>query len=161
MVFDGKIIEKNEQQGWIFVKFKKGYTAVKFLDGNYQWDATGKEAIPENFNIKTDRQRILLHASGISDFKNFKDFQESILQNALEVTEDSVTYKYNSNTLKTTVLNTQDLVNYRLPEVNGKEIELHPKKVWNSPFIDAEFGSDKVSISVGEVKQVIDFSYRN
>ena len=159
MVFDGKIIEKNEQRGWIFVKFKKGYTAVKFLDGNYQWDASGKEAIPENFNIKTDRQRILLHACGISDFKNFKDFQKYILQNPLEVTEGSVSYKFNSNTIKATVLNTHDLESYRLPQVNGQEIELQPKKVWSSPFMNADFGSDKISINVGEVKQIIDFSY--
>lgn len=46
---------------------------------------------------------------------------------------------------------------FKLPLINGKP-DLRPAKAYQRPYLNADFGSDKISVSVGPVTRVLDFS---
>jgi hypothetical protein len=45
-----------------------------------------------------------------------------------------------------------------LPLINGKPVDLHSEKTYQSPYLNGDFGSDKISVSVGPVHRQLDFS---
>jgi hypothetical protein len=45
-----------------------------------------------------------------------------------------------------------------LPRINGIPIDLHPASVYQSPYLNAKSGSDRITVTVGPVRQVLDFS---
>jgi hypothetical protein len=47
----------------------------------------------------------------------------------------------------------------RLPEINGKPVNLAPEKVYDSPFIQSQWDSGKVTIQKGTRKLELDFNY--
>ena len=46
----------------------------------------------------------------------------------------------------------------RLPEINGKPVELAPDKVYDSPFVQSEWDSGVVTIQFGDENRVLDFN---
>ena len=46
----------------------------------------------------------------------------------------------------------------RLPEVNGKPLDLAPAKVYDSPFVQSMWNSGVVTIQKGARKTVLDFN---
>lgn len=45
-----------------------------------------------------------------------------------------------------------------LPLINGKPVDLRPAKTYQSPYLNADFGSDKISVSIGPEQRLLDFS---
>ena len=54
-----------------------------------------------------------------------------------------------------------DLNQKRLPKVDGKPVDLNPKKVFDSPFMSSEHGSGVVTISKGKRKLILDFNQQS
>ena len=46
-----------------------------------------------------------------------------------------------------------------MPSVNGKPVDMRPAKTYQSPYLNGDFGSDKISVSVGPVHRQLDFSH--
>ena len=59
--------------------------------------------------------------------------------------------------LAATLFEVDDLAGFSLPTVNGKPIDLHPATTWESPYLNGKFGGSSVSVTVGPVKQVLEF----
>jgi hypothetical protein len=161
--FDGEGFEKLETKGWIFASHKGVFVAVRFLDGPHQWDETRKTVNPANFDHSTDTSRILFHAGDITSHQSFKSFQQAVLSNQLTITSDQVEYRVGRVGKKATqlVVTRFDVTApnaFTLPTVNGKPINLRPEMTWHSPYLNGRFGDGKVSIRVGPVEQVLDFS---
>ncbi len=159
IVFAGKALKKVEQGGWIFATNGKAYVGVKFLDGAYVWDEKQMTATPANFQKTTDSSRILLHAGDISREGTFEKFQTAVLANRLNVTPDKVDYQFGTaNHLEAMRYDAKAAEHFALPLINGKPVDLHPAQTFQSPFLHANFGSDKISVSVGPLQRVLDFS---
>lgn len=45
-----------------------------------------------------------------------------------------------------------------MPKLNGQPVALRPAKTYHSPYLNGDFGSDKVSVTVGPITRVLDFS---
>jgi hypothetical protein len=160
--FHGKQFQRIEENGWIFVSNGKAFLGVKFLDGGYQWDEKRVEASPENFEHATDKSRILLHAGDVTTAKTFALFQEQVLANRLKVNADKVDYEFGpaDSRLEVVSYDEDQRENFSLPRVNGKPVDLRPSETYHSPYVNGKFGSDKISVTVGPVKNVIDFSLK-
>jgi hypothetical protein len=159
MGFEGKSLKKVEEGGWIFASNGKAFVGVKFLDGAYQWDAKQVLATPAVFNKATDTSRILLHAGDIASHGSFNAFKADVLASRLSVTPDKVDYQFGlaTNHLEVARYDVKAVDRFTLPLINGKPVDLRPDKTFQSPYLNADFGSDKISVSVGPVTRVLDF----
>jgi len=158
--FEGKALKKVEEAGWIFASNGKAFVGVKFLDGGYQWDKNHALATPAKFNKATDKSRILLHAGDIASHGSFDKFKADVLACRLNVTPDKVDYQFGpaNNHLEVTLYDAKALDRFSLPLINGKPVDLRPAKTYQSPYLNGDFGSDKISVSVGPVHRQLDFS---
>lgn len=156
--FHGKSLVKIEKEGWIFASNGKAYAAVKFLDSEHEWDETGELASPRFFKMnKTDR--ILLHSGDILSDRSFTNFQNKILQNPLEINRDSVIYKSHSDGALLECFRYQfsKYNEFRLPRINGEEINLRPPWVYQSPYLNGIFGDSSPQVTVGAYTAIYDF----
>ena len=158
--FAGKALKKVEEDGWIFASNGKAFVGVKFLDGGYQWDAKQAVATPANFKQATDKSRILLHAGDIASHGSFDKFKADVLACRLNVTPDKVDYQFGpaTNHLEVTLYDAKAFDRFTLPLINGKTVDLRPAKTYQSPYLNGDFGSDKIAVTVGPIKRLLDFA---
>jgi hypothetical protein len=158
--FEGKTLQKVEEGGWIFAGNGRAFVGVKFLDGAYQWDEKRVVATPANFVKATDTSRVLLHAGDIASHGSFDAFKAEVLAGRLNVTPDKVEYQFGpaADHVEVTLYDAKTLDRFTLPQINGKPVDLRPMKTYESPYLNGDFGSDKISVSVGPVHRQLDFS---
>ncbi len=158
--FAGKALTKVEEGGWIFASNGKAFVGVKFLDGGYQWDKKHAMTTPAKFNKATDKSRILLHAGDVASHGSFEKFKADVFASRLNVTPDKVDYRFGptDNHLEVSLYDAKTHDRFTLPRINGKPVDVRPAKTYQSPYLNADFGSDKISVSVGPVTRVLDFS---
>ena len=159
MRFEGTDLQKVEEDGWIFATNSKAYVGVKFLDGPYQWDDKRVEAFPANFAGPGDTTRILLHAGDAATHGSFEQFREMLRSNPLQVTADMVDYRFAAGT-KHIAMSRYDSAapeKFTLPRINGTPVDLRPSTTYQSPYLNSNFGSDRISVTVGPVAQLLEF----
>ena len=158
--FEGKALNKVEEGGWIFASNGRAFVGVKFLDGGYVWDEKRVLASPANFNKATDKSRLLFHVGDIASHGSFDKFQAGVRADRLSVTPDKVDYQFGpaAHTLEVTLYDAKALDRFSLPLINGKPVDLRPPKTYQSPYLNGNFGSDKISVSVGPIRRTLDFS---
>lgn len=158
--FHGKGLTKVEEKGWIFAGNGKAFIAVKFLDGPHKWDDTGEVAMPAEFDRMTSSTRMLMHAGDISTSESFAAFRKQVLARPLTVEKDRIKYKPAADgpALECFRYIVEEYKNFRLPTVDGKPINLRPSQTYKSPFLNGRFGDDRVTVTVGPIKRVYDFS---
>ena len=160
--FTGKGLKKVETKDWIFASNGQAFVGVKFLDDSYQWDEKGEEATSANFRPAQDQTRILLIAGDINTAKSFEEFQATVLasQSKLRVTPRKVEYEFGParTRLEVTAFDPKAADKFSLPLINGQPVNLHPGTTYQSPYLNSEFGSEKISVSVGPVQRLLNFS---
>jgi hypothetical protein len=160
MRFDAPGLEIIDKDGWIFASNGKAFAGVKFLDGGHQWDETRTLASPADFTGPADTGRILLHAGDVTTHGSFDRFRESLVANPLTITNNLVDYRF-SEGLKHIEMFRYDVVSrdsFRLPHINGSPINLHPEAVYQSPFLNSAANSERITVTVGPVRQVLHFA---
>lgn len=160
MRFEAPGLQISEKDGWIFAHNGKAFAAVKFLDGGHRWDQAQKVASPANFRGKVDTGRIILHAGDVSTHGTFVRFCESLLANSLDVGPDTVSYRFDEGRQRIEMFR-YDFAEPRafcLPLINGQPVNLHPSATYDSPFLKGTYRSDRISVSVGPVRQLLDFA---
>jgi hypothetical protein len=160
MRFEGANLQKVEEEGWIFATDSKAYVGVKFLDGPHQWDEKRVEAFPANFAGPSDTTRILLHAGDATNHESFERFRATLRSNPLVVTADAVDYRFGDGgeRIEMTRYDAASAASFTLPRINGTSVDLRPPTTYQSPYLNGNFDSDRVSVTVGPVAQVLDFS---
>jgi len=160
MRFDGADLEKVEEDGWIFASNGKAFVGVKFLDGGYQWDDKRVEASPAKFAGPGDTTRILLHAGDATSHGSFARFRETLRSHPLKVTTDKVDYRFGDGkeSLEMSRYDAASPQKFALPRVNGVSVDLRPPTTYQSPYLNGAFRSDKITVTVGPITRVLDFS---
>ena len=104
-----------------------------------------------------------MHAGDLSSHASFEQFRKQVQSRRLTVTPNRVDYEYGpaKTRLAVTLFDVENAEAFKLPEVNGKPIDLRPPVTWQSPYLNGRFGSEKVTVTVGSIKQVLDFSSGN
>ena len=96
---------------------------------------------------------MILEAGRKSDFGSFEAFRKRVLAQFVSMEDSVLTYRsLGGDTL------TFHADRSRLPEINGKPVELAPVKVYDSPFVQSEWDSGVVTIQFGDEKRVLDFN---
>ena len=97
---------------------------------------------------------VILEVAQKSAFSDAAAFRSAVL--ALPVSGDS------NSTLTYTGLSGDEFVFYtdqsNLPKVNGKTVDLAPDKVYDSPYIQGDFGAGTVTVQYGESEMMLDVS---
>jgi hypothetical protein len=160
MGFEGKSLKKVEEGGWIFASNEKAFVGVKFLDGGYVWDEKRTKATPANINKAIDTSRVLLHAGDIASHETFEKFKAHVLASRLNVTPDKVDYQFGSATkhLEVTRYDAKAIDRFTLPLINNAPVDLRTKTTYQSPYLNADFGSDRITVTVGDIRRVLDFA---
>jgi hypothetical protein len=158
MRFDGADLEKVEEDDWIFATNGKAFVGVKFLDGTYQWDAKRVEANPANFTGPGDTSRILLHAGDVASYGSFARFRETVRANPLQVTAEQVDYRFGMQRIEMNRYDPAAPEKFALPRINGAPVDLRPATTYQSPYLNGAFGGDRITVTVGPVTRVLDFS---
>lgn len=158
--FHGFRLEKVERDGWIFASNEVAYAAVKFIDSGYQWDSSGELASPKEGNGTPSSTRVILHAGDCDQYPSFTAFQESILENQLEIKTNQIIYQYGKDMTRIDWwrYDPHNFKRFKLPRVNQQKINLRPDWTFDSPFMKSQFQKDEVHINVGPIRQVYNFS---
>jgi hypothetical protein len=158
--FDAPGLQTIDKDGWIFATSGKAFAAVRFLDGGHRWDDKRTLASPAGFSGPGDTGRILLHAGDITTHGSFDRFRESVRASPPVVTADKVDYRFEEGKqrVEMSLYDVKSPEAFSLPRINGAPINLHPAAVYQSPFLNGVSNSDRITVTVGPVRQLLDFS---
>jgi len=148
----------------VFVEAPGAYAAIRIAKGGFKitdevFTGTKEEgnkfsSPPANIVVPDDEYApVILEVMAKSDVKSFDDFKAKV--KAMKPKIDGKTLQY--KTIYGDEL-TLDTSYKKKPTINGKPVNYAPKKVFDSPFFDAEYDSGVVTISKGLRRKVLDFN---
>ena len=138
-----------ENKGWVFVDCGKSFTAIKPVNGGYKWlnKKAGKWMV-----CKDQYTPIIFEVVPKSAYPSMSAFQGKIIANNYSLQNNILHYNSLDGNLLTLPTDYKGL-----PSVNGKEVNLAPDLVWDSPFIASTFNSGIVKIQKGDRTLNLDF----
>lgn len=157
------LTEPVEQDGVVFVSAGGAYAAVRVAKGGYKWHHGSFTAEAKTGDRRTRAGRamipndeyapVILEVMARADAKSFDAFKARV--KACKVRMDGSVLKYTS--IYGDEL-TFDTGFRQAPRINGKAVDYAPKKVLESPFLNADWNRGVVTISKGRRKKVLDFT---
>lgn len=158
-------ISKPERDGdTVFTEALGAYAAVRVARGDFTIQENRLEArrtgggtslgppgyilIPED-----EYSPIILEVMAKSDVENFDAFKAKVKANDIRFSRSELKY--------TTIYGdrlTFDTNQREVPTINFQPVNYAPKKVYDSPFLNAEYNSGVVTITKGDRKKVVDFN---
>lgn len=161
--FDGAL-QRVETNGWIFAKGPRAYAAVRVVQGQAVWEdddqeyrATAKaKGKGQWLALKDAFAPVVMEMACQSDYASFAAFQKAVQANPLAW--DGHKVQYTSSGYHTSLTFWTDWS--QPPQVGGIPVDYAPQKVYDSPFIQGDFGSGVVTLSNGTRKLTLDFNAR-
>jgi hypothetical protein len=152
-----------EEDGVVFVEAKGAYAAIRVVNGGFKWvhePFIGKGGDGRRYSTPRGRTIVLndeyapviLEVMAKSDVESFDAFKAKV--KACVFSMDGPVLKF--ETIYGDQL-TFDTSYKQIPSINGKPVNYSPKKVFESPFLNADWNSGLVTISKGDRKKVLDF----
>jgi len=147
-----------EEGGIVFVEAQGAYAAVRVVKSGFTW-MKGKfnttRFIPENSTmvLNDEHAPVILEVMAKSDVGSFDAFKAKV--KACTIGMDGPVLHY------TTIYGdrlTFDTSYKQIPTINGKPVDYAPKKVFDSPYLNADWNSGIVTISKGTRKKALDFT---
>ena len=147
-----------EENGVVYVEAKGAYAAVRVVTGGFKWMDGAFETdrfVPKNATMipNDEYAPVIIEVMGKSDVTSFDAFKKKV--KASEILMDGTVLRY--KTIYGDQL-TFDISTKAVPSINGKPVDYAPQKVFESPFLNAEWNSGIVTISKGTRKKVLDFT---
>ncbi len=93
-----------------------------------------------------------------SEYKSFNDFCDDISDNKLQLenNNDIISYEPSKNKCKLTMFTYN-----RMPELNDEPVDVRPKKIYDSPYIEGYYNCPKIQIKgIDDKKIVLNFDYK-
>jgi len=159
--------EPVEEDGIIFVEAENAYAAVKVVQGGFQWRQTPFIAMtgekysrssPEGKTMILNEEYapVILEVMAKSDVNSFDAFKAMVKACRMRMNGPVLEYK--------TIYGEQltfDTSTREVPTINGRSVNYAPRKVFESPFLNADWNSGIVTITKGNRKRVLDFESQN
>ncbi len=160
-----------DKSGWIFARGGNTYLAYRPL-APYHWEhLLGYKQLPSTGGYKWERidhgdkgdkllvsphlkNGTIVQAASVSEFKDFAAFQAAVVALPLDFKlEPTPSVKFKS-------LRGHDLTFTfgDTPRVDGKKIDYSKWKLFEGPYLNADKGSRKLTISYGRLERVLDFN---
>jgi hypothetical protein len=150
-----------EEGGVVFVEAKGAYAAIRVAKGGFKW-MTGKfktdRFIPENSTMILNEEYapVILEVMAKSDVSSFDAFKAMVKACRISMNGPVLEYKTTYGEQLTFDTSTREV-----PTINGHSVNYAPKKVFESPFLNANWNSGVVTITKGNRKKVLNFESGN
>jgi len=155
------------EDGVVFVEAPGAYAAVRVGQGGFtltdqvfkgtKEEGTSFSSPPANIVLLDNEYTpVILEVMAKSEVKNFDEFKSKVKSSKPKMEGTALKYK----TIYGDEL-TLDTSYKKKPSINGKPVNYAPKKVFDSPFLNADYDSGVVTISKGDRKKVLDFNKGN
>jgi hypothetical protein len=152
-----------EEDGVVFVEAEDAYAALRVSQGGFKWfhdafngdwgDGNTFSTPPGKTMVANDEYApVILEVMAKTDIGNFDAFKAKVKACKIQMDGAVLTYK----TIYGDKL-TLDTNYKKTPTINGKPVNYAPKKLFESPFLNADYNSGIVTISKGKRKKVLDF----
>jgi hypothetical protein len=135
---------------------------VRVVDGKTAWEPDSMEQHRKKKGRLDDGEwlrctdefsPLVIEVARKFNFKNFAAFQDAILAHPLKWENRRLDYTSRLNQTTLTLFGDYS----RPPLVDGTPVNYAPPKVYDSPFIQSDFGNGVVTIRKGSQKLVLDF----
>ncbi len=156
-------LQRAETNGWVFAEAPQAYAAVRVVAGGTAWEAdsmeqhrkkTGGTDKGEWLKCLNEFAPVIIEVVRKGDCADFAAFQRAVLAYPLRFENNRLDYTSALN--KTTLTLFTDYS--RPPLVDGQPVNYAPQKVFDSPFIQSDFGSGLVTLRKGSQSLVLDFN---
>ncbi|MDT8391026.1 MAG: hypothetical protein RRC34_11015 [Lentisphaeria bacterium] len=169
--FRDKLIEKD---GWVIVREGEAWLGVRVLDGkadsiekNYEFRGPDKSKEQMKEASRHDSDCLWLWAkagnppvafvtSRVGIHATLDDFLAYLKSHEYGITEGQAFYSFVDDLGSETRLEVGGKL--PVPTINGKPVNLYPRKAFGSPYLSADHGSGIVTIQKGKRKLTLDFN---
>ena len=159
--------EPVEEDGIIFVEAENAYAAIQVVQGGFQWREapftamTGEKyerSTPEGNTLILEEEYapVILEVMAKSDVNSFDAFKAKVKACGIRMKGPVLEYR----TIYGEEL-TFDTSASEVPTINGQPVNYAPKKVFESPFLNADWNSGIVTLTKGDRKKVLNFESGN
>ncbi len=157
-------LKRVETNGWIFAEAPQAYSAVRVVSGGTAWETDsldqhrkkkGGTDKGEWLKCENEFSPVIIEVARKGDCASFAEFQRTTLANPLRWEKNRL--DYTSTRDKTTLTLFADYA--RPPLVDGEPVNYTPEKVFDSPFIQSDFGSGVVTLKKGSQQVRLDFNH--
>jgi hypothetical protein len=140
-------LELEEAGGWILAQAPRAFAAVRVVRGGYAWD-------DQNWlRCEDEYTPIIIEAARMVDYDDsYEKFKAAVLAQKVVSENGILTYRGLGNSANFTFYPDSE----RLPELNGKPIDLAPDYTFNSPFMREDWATGVVRIAKDGREMVID-----
>jgi hypothetical protein len=156
-----------EEDGIIFVEAENAYAGIKVVQGGFKWRQTPfiantgenhRRSTPEGkaMILNEEYAPVILEVMTKSDVSSFDAFKAMVKACRISMNGPVLEYK--------TIYGEQltfDTSTREVPTINGHPVNYSPRKVFESPFLNADWNSGIVTIAKGNRKKVLNFESGN
>ena len=150
--FSGDGVSNRVEIGeWVFVESEGAYAAVRPAYGGYAWvQEGGADRWMKPFDTWSP---VIIEVVDKSRFQSYRLFRNKILELPVELIGNRMEY---------TSVYGDDFVFYMdysaIPKINGTSIDYAPAEVYNSPFIEGDWGDGVVILKNRDRSVMLDFN---
>jgi len=142
-----KDLDRHEEKGWIFARALRAFAAVKVVDGGWRWDDA------KWLRLDNEYSPVIIEVVRSQDYDNdFGAFKSAVSRQAIHFANKVLRYRGLGNSGNFTFY----ADSHRVPELDGKPIDLSPDYAFDSPFLRETWASGKVHIQKGHRKYAVD-----
>lgn len=134
-----------ERDGWLMARVGDAYVAFQGLDPDTGATCPGQWEHQRYYRLDNWQAPVLIVADLATRFDTLDRFAEYMASVRHELAQDVLTLRFSDSDEQAAVM-TMDLSQRSLPTVNGQPIDLDPPKVYDSPYLQSDFGSGLVTI---------------
>lgn len=162
-----------EKDGWLIAHEGGAWLGVKFISSksgapgkNYEFrqaDPSQRKESSRNDNPDArwlwpteDKPPVVFVGSRQTTHKSLDDFVAYLASHEYGITQGVATCTFTDDTGARTRLELGGAL--PVPRINGKPVNLTPRKVFDSPYLSADHGSGVVTVQKGDRKLTLDFN---
>ena len=142
---------EEDASGWIFVQGGNAYIAYRPL-APYEWKPL--EVGGKRLRSPHGKNGTIMQAAAVSEFKSWDDFKAAIRALPLEIWLEPT-----PRVAFTTLRGKKIVCTYgAAPVVDGAKFDYSGWKLFSGPYLNAEVGSGKLTLTHGRLERVLDFN---
>lgn len=142
---------EEDASGWIFVQGGNAYIAYRPL-APYEWKPL--EVGGKRLRSPHGKNGTIVQAASVAEFKSWEDFKAAIRALPLEIRLEPT-----PRVAFTTLRGKKIVCTYgAAPVVDGVKFDYSGWKLFSGPYLNAEVGSGKLTLTHGRLERVLDFN---
>lgn len=156
--------EPVENDGIVFVNAGNAYASIRVPSGGWKWREEGLDYTAETggerkgpagkvMQLKEEYAPVIVEVMHKQQAGSFEDFQKKVMATKPVIKGQQLSYKSIHGDMLVFHLDQKNL-----PSINGKPVNFKPQKVFDSPFLSADYDSGVVTIRKGNRKRVLNFN---